>query len=112
MRRSGRRTRPGNFPVLQETVLGWTLSGHAPAPATQNEPQHTFLLRQDNSLEHNLKSFLEVKPVEKSTMKPEQQACEEYFLTPQPKKKMEDSLLNFQQRWIPSSLGLFTSADQ
>jgi len=25
MLRSGRRTRPGNYPVLQETVLGWTL---------------------------------------------------------------------------------------
>jgi hypothetical protein len=25
--RSGRRSRPGNYPVLQETVLGWTLSG-------------------------------------------------------------------------------------
>jgi hypothetical protein len=24
---SGRRTRPGNYPVLQETVLGWTFSG-------------------------------------------------------------------------------------
>jgi len=27
MLRTGRRTRPGNYPVLQETVLGWTLSG-------------------------------------------------------------------------------------
>jgi len=44
MLRSGRRTRPGNYPVLQETVLGWTLSGRTPATATQNDPQHTFLL--------------------------------------------------------------------
>jgi len=29
--RSGRRTRPGNYPVLQETVLGWTLSGRTSA---------------------------------------------------------------------------------
>jgi len=28
--RSGRRTCPGNYPVLQETVLGWTLSGQTP----------------------------------------------------------------------------------
>ena len=39
----GRRTRPGNYPVLQETVLGWTLSGRTPASTTtQNDPQHTF----------------------------------------------------------------------
>jgi len=44
MLRSGRRTRPDNYPVLQETVLGWTLSGRNPALATQADPQHTFLL--------------------------------------------------------------------
>jgi len=31
---SGRRTRP-NFPVLQETVLGWTLSGKIPVVMSQ-----------------------------------------------------------------------------
>jgi len=68
MLRSDRRTRPGNNPVLQETVLGWTLFGRTPAPATQNDPQHTFLLRQGNSLEHNLNRFWEVEAVEQSTM--------------------------------------------
>ena len=34
MLRSGRRTRPGH-PVLQETVLGWTLSGTTPVIASQ-----------------------------------------------------------------------------
>jgi len=32
MLRSDRRTRPGNYPVLQETVLGWTHSGRTPTP--------------------------------------------------------------------------------
>jgi len=68
MLRSGRRTRPGNYPVLQETVLGWTLSVRIPATTTQHDPQHTFLLREDNSLEHNLNRFWEVEPVEQSTM--------------------------------------------
>jgi len=54
MLRSDRRTRPGNYPVLQETVLGWTLSGRTPATTTQHDPQPTFLLREDNSLEHNV----------------------------------------------------------
>jgi len=42
--RSGRRTRPGNYPVLQETILGWTLSGRTPVTTTNKDPQHTFLL--------------------------------------------------------------------
>jgi len=57
MLRSGRRTRPGNYTVLQGTVLGWTLSGRTPATNTQNDPQHTFLLQEDNSLEHNVNRF-------------------------------------------------------
>jgi len=64
MLRSGRRTCPGNYPVLQETVLGWTLSGRTPATSTKNDPRHTFLLRQDKSLEHNLNRSWEVEAVE------------------------------------------------
>ena len=41
--RSGRHTLPGNYPVLQETVLGWAISGRTP-DSNQNEPQHIFLL--------------------------------------------------------------------
>jgi hypothetical protein len=77
----GRRTCPGNYPVLQETVLGWTLSGRTPTPSTQEEPQHTFLLRDDNSLEHNINHFWEEETMEQSTMTTEQQACEQHFIT-------------------------------
>jgi hypothetical protein len=45
---AGRRKRQGDFPVLQETTLGWTVSGRT--PAVINEPQHTFMLQRDNSL--------------------------------------------------------------
>jgi hypothetical protein len=75
--RSDTRTRPGNFPVLQETALGWTLSGQTPA-FTQLDPQHTFLLREDNSLEQNLNRLWNVEPMETSTMTTEQQSCEEH----------------------------------
>jgi len=78
MFRSGRRTRPGNYPVLQETVLGWTHSGRTPATSVQNDPLYTFLLRKDNGLEHNLTCFWEMETVEQSTMRAEQQACEQH----------------------------------
>jgi len=81
MSRPGRRTRPGNFPVLQETVLGWTLAGQTQATTTPDNVQHTFLLREDSRLEHNLNRFWEVEPVEQFTMTAEQKACEEHFLT-------------------------------
>ena len=47
---SGRRTRPGNFPVLQETVLGWTISGRTP-DTNQNEPQHTSVTRRQPEIQ-------------------------------------------------------------
>jgi hypothetical protein len=105
--RSDRFTRSGNFPVLQKTVLGWTISGRTPVVA-QSEPQHTFLLREDNSLERKLNRFWEVEPVEQSTMTAEQQACDT-FLPTQPNRQMEDLWSNFQPRWSPINLELLAS---
>jgi hypothetical protein len=45
---AGRRKRQGDFPVLQETTLGWIISGRTPAVTL--DPQHTFMLQRDNSL--------------------------------------------------------------
>jgi len=96
MLRSDRRTRAGNYPVLQETVLGWTLSGRTPATTTQHDPQPKFLLREDNSLEHNLNRSWEVEPVKPSTMTTEQQVCEQHFITHTTQQMMEDLLSDCQ----------------
>jgi len=63
------------------TILGWTISGETPATTTQHDAQHSFQIREENSLEHNLKRFWEVEPVEQSTMKTEQQVYEQHFIT-------------------------------
>ena len=72
----GRCTRPGNYPVLQETALGWTVCGRTPA-ATHNGPHYTYLSREDNSLKSKLNLFWELEAVEQFTIKTEQQACVE-----------------------------------
>jgi len=104
MSRPGRRTRPGNFPVLQETVLDWTLAGRTPATTTPDNAQHTFLIREDSKLEHNLNCFWEVEPVEQSTMTAEQKACEEHFLTHTTQQPDGRFWLNYQPRWNPLNL--------
>jgi len=81
MLRSDRRTCSVNYAVLQVTVLGWTLSGRTPATTTHLDTQHTFLLREANSLKHNLNRFWKVEPVEQTTMTTEQQVCEKHFIT-------------------------------
>jgi hypothetical protein len=58
--RSGKRTRPGNYPVLKERVLGWTFSGRTPAVSVPSDTQCTFLLREVSNLEHDLNRFWEV----------------------------------------------------
>ena len=104
MSRPGRRTRPGNFPVLQETVLVWTLAGRTLATTTPDNAQHTFLIREDSKLEHNLNCFWEVEPVEQSTMTAEQKACEEHFLTHTTQQPDGRFWLNYQPRWNPLNL--------
>jgi hypothetical protein len=81
MSRPGRYTYPGNYPVIQETVLGWTLTGKTPIVTKPDNVQHAFIARHDDNLEKNLNRFWEVEPADHSTMTAEQKACEEHFLT-------------------------------
>jgi hypothetical protein len=66
--RPGRSTCPVNYPVLQETALGWIVCGRTPA-ATQNGSQYTSLSREDSCLKSNLNRFWEVEHMEQSTMR-------------------------------------------
>jgi len=50
MLRSDRRTCPGNYPILQESVLGWIFSGRTPVTTTQHYPKPTIPIREVNSL--------------------------------------------------------------
>jgi len=75
-----RRTRIGH-PVLQETVLGWIISGRTPVLNNQRTHQHSFLLRENTSLQQNLNRFWEVEPMEQPILTPEHQACEQHFIT-------------------------------
>ena len=108
MLRLNRRTRPGNYPVLQVTALGCSITGRTSATTTKRDPQHTFLLQEDNSLEHNFKCFWLVEAVEQSTMTTEQRVCEQHFTT-HTKQQTEDLLSVSQQRGIPSNFNLLAS---
>jgi hypothetical protein len=75
-----KRTKTG-YPVLQETVLGWIISGRTPAVNKSGAKQYRFLLRENGRIEDNPNRFWEVEPMEQSTLTPEQQACEQHFIT-------------------------------
>jgi hypothetical protein len=66
--------------VLQETALGWIISGKTPL-TTQSRPQQAHFVQTSNELETNINRFWEVDSMELSTMTAEQKACEEHFTT-------------------------------
>jgi len=103
--RPGRHTHPGNYPVLQETVLGWTLAGRTPATTTSDTAQHTFLLREDSRLENNLNRFWEVETVEQSTITAEQKACEEHFLINTTQEPYGRFVVKLPTKMEPTQLG-------
>jgi len=105
MLRSGRRTRPSNYPVLQETVLGWTLSGRTPAITTQHDAQHKFLLREDNSLEHILNRPREVESVETCAMRTEQHDCKQHVITHTTQQDDGGSVVRLPTEMVPKQLG-------
>ena len=105
MLRTGRRTLPGNYPVLQEIVLGWTLSSRTPATTTQHDTQPTFLLREDNRLENNLNRSKQVESVEPSTMTTEQQVCKQHFITHTTQQDDGGSVVRLPTKMDPKQLG-------
>jgi hypothetical protein len=62
---SNRKTRHGH-PVLQETVLGWIVSGKTPAVNNSNSPQQSLIVRDNTQLEANLNRFWEIEPEQHS----------------------------------------------
>jgi hypothetical protein len=83
MLQPGRQTCPGDYPVLQETVLGWTVAGQTPTNATLEDVRRAFLL-ETSKLDHFINHFWEVEPAEQSTMTVKQKACEEHLHTHNP----------------------------
>jgi len=52
--RPGRRTRPGNYSLLQETVLGWTIAVRTPADTTVKEVKRALLQREPHIIDRKL----------------------------------------------------------
>jgi hypothetical protein len=65
-------------PVLQETVLGWIISGRTPVVTPSSNTSRTFLVQETN-IEANLNRFWDVEAVE-HPMTPEQHAWEHHFV--------------------------------
>ena len=109
--RSGKRTRPDNFPVLQGTVLvEIQLSPHRMTQAYISATR-----RQQSGAQ--FKPLLGGGTVEQSTMTAEEQACEEHSLSlshthTHTNIQMSDLWLDFKSNWNPINFEIRLSAER
>ena len=55
--RYDKKTRPGNYPVLQDTKLGWIVSRKIPLIAPEEVPRKSFFIRNSENLDQQLQRF-------------------------------------------------------
>jgi hypothetical protein len=72
-----KRTHQGNYPVLQETALGWIISGRTPADVC--ETRQTLKNRCSNNPGYDLNYFLYKESTEQSSKLTKQQGSEKQF---------------------------------
>jgi hypothetical protein len=80
MLQPGRRTRSGDYPIIQETVLGWTVAGRTPTNTTLEDVKHAFLLGA-SQWDQFINQFWGAESMDLSTKDPRQKAGDEHLHT-------------------------------
>jgi len=77
--RHDKKTRPGNYPVLQDTDLGWIVSGKISFAAPEEVPRKSFFIRNNDNLDQRLERFWEIEELPNKKWTAEGISCEEPF---------------------------------
>jgi hypothetical protein len=70
---------PENYPVLQDTELGWVMSDKIPLAAPERAPRQSFLIRNNDSLHQQLQRFWDIEELPNKTLTAEEILCEKHF---------------------------------
>jgi len=62
-----KKTRPGNYPVSQDTDLGWIVSGKIPLAAPEVLPRKSFFIRNNDNLDQQLQRLWEIEELPNKT---------------------------------------------
>jgi hypothetical protein len=65
--RHDKKTRPGNYPVLQHTDLGWIISGKMPLAGSEGVQRRSFFFRNSDNLDPQLQRFWEIEELHSMT---------------------------------------------
>jgi hypothetical protein len=77
--RHNKKMRPGHYPVLQDTELGWIISGKIPFTAAPEQiPRQIFFIRSNDILDQQLQKFWEIEELPNKASTAEEILCEAY----------------------------------
>ena len=65
--RHDEKMRPRNCPVLQDTELGWIVSGKIPLAAPEEVPRKNFFIHNNDNLDQQLQRFWEIEELPNKT---------------------------------------------
>jgi hypothetical protein len=77
--RLDKKTRLGNYPILQDTKIGWIILGKIPLSAPEEFPRKSFFIRNNDNLDQQLQRFWETEELPNKTWTAEEILCEEHF---------------------------------
>jgi hypothetical protein len=77
--RHDKKTRPGNYLILQDTDLGWIFSGKTSLAAPEEVPMKSFFIGNNDNLGQQLQRFWEIEELPNNTWTAEEILCEEHF---------------------------------
>jgi hypothetical protein len=63
----GKKKRPGNYPVLLDTDLGWIVSGKIPSAAPAVVPRKSFFICNNDNLDQQLQRLWEIEELPNKT---------------------------------------------
>ena len=72
-----KKTRPGNYPVSQDTQLRWIVSGKTHLAAPEEVPRKSFFIRNNDNLDQQLQRFWEIEELPNKTWTAEEILCED-----------------------------------
>ncbi|XP_075211192.1 uncharacterized protein LOC142318507 [Lycorma delicatula] len=80
--KKGQIKKTENFPVIQETTLGWIVAGKLPSTdENENPPKITSLfINSELNIQNQLKQFWELEEIKTTPRTKEESMCEQHFL--------------------------------
>jgi hypothetical protein len=106
----GKLVRDIDHPVIQETVLGWIVTGRygsseSPASPSQKQTSASFLLRNDDNLYQQLQRFWEIEEVNHMPQTREEKDCEIHFKHHTTRDNSGRFVVRLPLRQVPAQLG-------